>query len=311
MASWVLAGAALCASSATRAGAFLERQFEIPVRLTSRSGRPIEQRIIVVEVRTTDAPPAPFLVLEHGRPAASSEFAALGRQDFPANARYFAAAGFVVFVPTRVGYGVSGGPDVEDTGDCAGKHPAAAVAAALAETRQLIDAVRRLPYVDGGRGLIVGQSFGGLIAVAAASDSLPGVLATVNVAGGDGGDSVRRPDDPCGADALRAYFARLGRGNRLPTLWMYSRNDRFWGPRLPREWFAAFATAGGRARFVELPADKNNGHFIFNRNAAAWHPAFEEFLAALGPGLSTPAGIGPTPAAAGSIHGSPASARPR
>jgi hypothetical protein len=63
---------------------------------------------------------------------------------------------------------------------------------------------------------------------------------------------------------------------------MYSANDRFWGPRLPSEWYGAYARAGGRGRFVELPADKNNGHFIFTRNPPAWHPAFEEFAAAIG-----------------------------
>jgi hypothetical protein len=32
---------------------------------------------------------------------------------------------------------------------------------------------------------------------------------------------------------------------------------------------------------VALPADKNNGHFIFNRNALAWQPRFETFVAGL------------------------------
>ncbi|MDE1922760.1 MAG: dienelactone hydrolase, partial [Gammaproteobacteria bacterium] len=82
-------------------------------------------------------------------------------------------------------------------------------------------------------------------------------------------------------DQLRRTFARYGRTSRVPTLWMYSANDRLWGPRFPRQWYRAFVAAGGAGRFVELPADKNNGHFIFDRNAKACHPAFRRFLASI------------------------------
>ena len=77
-------------------------------------------------------------------------------------------------------------------------------------------------------------------------------------------------------------LAAYGRRDRVPTLWLYSANDRYWGTKAPRRWFDAFVAAGGEGRFIELPADKNNGHFIFNRNPQAWHGAFEVFAASLG-----------------------------
>jgi pimeloyl-ACP methyl ester carboxylesterase len=101
----------------------------------------------------------------------------------------------------------------------------------------------------------------------------------VNFAGGDGGDSLRHVDAPCQPERLRAAFASYGASSHVPTLWLYSRNDRVWGPEYPKVWFAAFHAAGGRGEFVELPADKNNGHYIFNRNPPAWQPAIERFLA--------------------------------
>jgi hypothetical protein len=64
---------------------------------------------------------APFLVLNHGRPANAAAFAAMPRQRYPANAQYFVAQGFVVFIPTWVGYGPTGGDDVEYSGPCQGK----------------------------------------------------------------------------------------------------------------------------------------------------------------------------------------------
>ena len=237
-------------------------------------------------VREATADRRPFLVLLHGRGTSAAERTAMGLQTYPANSRYFASMGFVVLVPTRVGYGVSRGPDVEYTGTCASKHFADGAAVAVIETRQVLRYAERLAYVDPDRGIVVGESFGGLVAIAIAAGDIRGVVAAVNISGGDGGDVRTRVDEPCRPDQMRETFARYGSANRLPTLWMYSANDRVWGPVYPRQWFAAFAQAGGRGQFVDLPADKNNGHYIFNRNAAAWHPAFESFVAGLKLGVA-------------------------
>ena len=269
-------------ASGTATAELIETVVHVPVRVEMPTGQSPSQLIPVVVVRESATGPRPYLLLEHGRPALPADRARMGLVNYPANARYFAARGFVVLIPTRVGYGVAKGPDVEYTGECLEKHFDDGPGAALQQTRQVLAFAAGLPYVDPTRGLVVGESVGGLIAIAAASADLPGLLGTVNVAGGDGGDSLVHPDTPCRPDLLGHWFATLARTNRVPTLWMYSANDRFWGPRLPSEWYGAFARAGGRGRFVELAADKNNGHFIFTRNPPAWHPVFEEFAAAIG-----------------------------
>jgi dienelactone hydrolase len=277
----VAAAAVLLGSAAGAPAEIVEQSVAVPVVIEPHDAPVVRQDIAVTIVREVGAGPRPFLVLHHGRGTTPAERASMGLQTYPANARYFAERGFVVIIPTRVGYGVSGGPDVEETGGCAFKRFADGVAVAVAETRQVIDYARQLPYVDRDRGIVVGESFGGLVAIAVASSDIPGVVGAVSVAGGDGGDSVRHVDQPCRPDQLRETFARYGTANRLPTLWMYSANDRFWGPVYPRQWYQAFRLAGGRGQFVELPADKNNGHFIFNRNAPAWHPPFERFVGEL------------------------------
>jgi dienelactone hydrolase len=276
-----LALAALSASLGARAAepisAVIETRMQVPVALYGRDGVEVRQTLTVTIVRQAAAGRRPFLVLLHGRPVDARARAALGVQSYPANSRYFASRGFVVLIPTRVGYGVSHGPDVEYTGECDAKRFEDGVQPALTETSQLLDFATGLPFVDADRGIIVGESFGGLAAIAAASGHLRGVVAAVNVSGGDGGDSIAHVDQPCRPDRLQSLFADYGASNRLPTLWLYSANDRFWGPSYPRRWYAAFRAAGGRGSFVDLPADKNNGHFIFNRNAPAWRPAFEAF----------------------------------
>jgi dienelactone hydrolase len=274
----VICGIALLACARAQAAPILEQVERLSVRLGSGPHDDERRDMTVTIVREDRVGRRPFIVLEHGRGVDAASRRAVGLQAYPANARYFAERGFVVLVPTRIGYGVSGGPDVEDTGPCTAKRYAPALEAALGETRQLLEHAAALPYVDPARGVILGESFGGLLAVAAAGANLPGVRATVNFAGGDGGDSLRHVDEPCQPERLREAFAALGRTNHLPTLWLYSRNDRFWGPAYPKSWFAAFRAAGGRGEFVELPADKNNGHYIFNRNPPAWQPALARFL---------------------------------
>lgn len=291
----VLAGCllgAVCAVSAGEPGAaqpdLIENVVHVSVRVDLRPGLTITQSIPVVVVRQATGGPRPYLLLEHGRPALAAERARMGLVNYPANARYFAERGFIVLIPTRVGYGVARGPDLEYTGECDDKRFEDGTSAAVQETRQVLAFAAMLPYVDPARGIVVGESVGGLVAVAAAAADLPGMLGAVNVAGGDGGDSLVRPDAPCRPDLLEDWYATLGRRNRVPALWLYSANDRFWGPRLPSEWYRAYVRAGGRGGYVQLPADKNNGHFIFTRNPPAWHRAFEEFTAGLGLGRSRP-----------------------
>jgi dienelactone hydrolase len=274
----------LFAPSLSAASEIIEQTIEVPVQVQPRDGPEVRQNIAVTIVREATADRRPFLVLLHGRGTSPAERTAMGLKTYPANSRYFASKGFVVLVPTRVGYGVSRGPDVEYTGTCQSKHFADGAAVAVVETRQVLRYAERLAYVDPDHGIVVGESFGGLVAIAIAADDIRGVVAAVNISGGDGGNVRTRIDEPCRPDQMRETFARYGSANRLPTLWMYSANDRVWGPVYPKQWFAAFTQAGGRGQFVDLPADKNNGHYIFSRNAAAWHPAFESFLAGLKPG---------------------------
>lgn len=44
---------------------------------------------------------APYLVLNHGRPASAAGFATIKRQRYSDNSRYFVSLGFVVLIPAR------------------------------------------------------------------------------------------------------------------------------------------------------------------------------------------------------------------
>jgi dienelactone hydrolase len=262
--------------------AVIEEVIEVPVRLKTPQGKDLEQSIKVTVFRDDARPKAPYLILNHGRAVDAAGRAKLKRARYTENSRYFVSKGFVVLVPTRIGYGETGGPDVEDSGPCNDRKYGPVYAAAAEETEAVVRAAEKLAYVDFARGLVVGQSFGGLTALKLSTVKLPGLLGAINFAGGGGGNPTKRPGNPCSAGRLLKLYEEYGAAAKVPTLWLYSENDRFWGPDLPTKWHTAFTGAGGKAEFTRLPAYGADGHGSFTANPAAWKPAFEKFIGGLG-----------------------------
>src|SRR4051812_2192481 len=164
-----------------------------PVTATNMYGMTVSQPIKLTVFRDDERPRSPFLVLNHGRPAKAADFVKLGRVRYSDNAKYFVSKGFAVFVPTRLGYGETGGEDMEYSGGCTSKNYPPAYEAAAQQSLKVVEYARSRPYVNADRGLLVGQSMGGATTVALAAKNPPGVVAGVNFAGGGGGDPAGRP----------------------------------------------------------------------------------------------------------------------
>lgn len=256
----------------------VEEVIELPVEVTDIRNLKIKHRIKVTIIRDDAKASSPFLVLNHGR-AKNRELNA-GRTIKPyfANARYFASKGFAVFIPLRVGYGETGGPDVEFSGKCDERNYAPVYEAAAAQTLEVIAYAKAQPYIDKANGLVVGQSFGGTTAAAIAAKNVAGVKGAVNFAGGGGGRPDTHPGQPCSVDRMTGLFASYGATSRTPTLWLYSENDQYWGTAIPRTWHKAFIDRGGSGQFIQLPSYKADGHPIFTGVPDSWKPAFEAFL---------------------------------
>lgn len=266
------------AMSGRAAAGVVEELVHLQVTVTLEGRGEVRHDLPVTVFRDDSRARAPFAVLGHGRATSAAANAALGQARYTANSRYLVALGFTVFVPTRIGYRIAGGPDLEHTGDCRAKRYRPGYDAAAQQTRAVVAYARGRPDIDAGAGLVMGQSYGGTTAIAIAADPPAGVRAAVNFAGGGGGRPQTHPGQPCSPQALTQLFAGYGATARMPTLWLYSENDRYFGDRLPREWFEAFLRAGGNGRFVALPAHGEDGHSSFTRNPAAWRRAFEDFL---------------------------------
>jgi len=286
---WVFAAFAISLGGYSGAdhARLIEEEVPVPVTVANGRGKEVAQDIVVTVFYDNAAPkPYPLVVINHGRAATASGRAAMGRAKYSAVSRWFAELGFMVAVPTRVGYGVTGGEDVEDTGTCSRKKYEPGYAASAEQTLRVISVLRERDPVAKDRAVVVGQSFGGTTSITVAAENPPGVQAAINFAGGGGGDPKGRPQNPCSADLLKRMFANYGKTARIPTLWIYTENDQWMGHKLPAEWFTAFKGAGGGGEFVLYPPLGEDGHGLFSKAPAIWQPKVLEFLHANGyPGL--------------------------
>jgi dienelactone hydrolase len=272
----------LLAATSTQAR-LREEQIDVHVKVQDSYGKTIEQTIkATVFSDDTNPKPAPVLVLNHGRAAEPADRVALGRARYTDASKFLVQRGFIVAVPTRIGYGVSGGEDVEDSGSCGRKNYPPGYAAAAQQTLAVLEAVRQRPDAAKDRAVIMGQSYGGATAVAVAALNPPGVQASINFAGGGGGNPKTQPQRPCAPHLLERLFSGYGKTAQVPMLWIYTENDMYFGPKLPREWHQAYVAAGGKAQFVQFPPQGEDGHLLFSRFPDLWQPRIAEFLDSLG-----------------------------
>jgi dienelactone hydrolase len=254
-----------------------ERILAVPVRVQGPDGQAIAQDIVVTVFEARGRSTYPLMVLNHGRPAGDNR-AGLSRARYSQAARFFAEFGFSVWVPTRIGYGASGTTiDAEYAGPCNNRNFARSFGVAADQVEQVINAARREPRIDAQRIVLVGQSYGGATSIAVATRRLPGVVAAINFAGG-GGNPETRPGEPCSASISTATFGGYGHNTRVPTLWIYTENDRYFGPRHSQAWFAAFQANGGKGEFLLLPPFGDDGHRLFVRGFDIWAPLLQRFL---------------------------------
>ena len=263
----------------------IEEVIEVPASVTNGNrdkNLKLEQKIIVTIWREDSIKKAPYLLFSHGRPGTGKERVSFGRYSEKRNSEYFVKMGFVVILPTRIGYGVSGGPDAEFSGKCDNKNYLNSVKVVIDQSKQVLKHVSDFSYIDKSKGIIVGNSAGGFATIGLSAENIPGLKGAINFSGGDGGDPIKSAEKPCGDNLIKDTFAKYGTLNKVPTLWLYSVNDKNWGEQLPKGWFLAFQQAGGKGQFVSLPAYKEDGHSIFRGDLNAWKNDFEKFIKEIG-----------------------------
>jgi dienelactone hydrolase len=253
----------------------------IPVVTRDARGDQVAADMIVTVFRPAGDGPFPAVILSHGRPG-ELQRAQMGRAKLSSVTTAFLMQGFVVAVPTRVGYGRTGGVDVEFSLSCEQPRYRETFSAAADQIAATSKYLRALPYVDPELLFLVGHSVGGAATVAAAVRDLPGVKAAVAFAAGQGA-RASSPGEPCGSSVLTNTFATYGATkSAVPQLWIHTENDRQFSAAHAREWFSTFQAAGGQGELRMFPAYREDGHWWFEREPSAWMPAVLQFFRAHG-----------------------------
>lgn len=266
-----LCAAALAAGAAFAAFAEL-RETVLTVPVVAENGQ--VDAIALTLFRPQGAGPFPVAVLSHGSPRDPLDRRRTGRIRFAAQSQAFLDQGFAVAIPTRRGYGDSGGRWAESYGSCEDPDYHRAGLETARDIRAAIQSLRGVPSLVAGPIVLVGQSAGGWGSVAASTLPIEGLVAVVNFAGGRGSFA---PDAVCGEERLVEAATRYGQRSRVPQLWIYSENDHYFGPRLARRLHSAFVASGGRAEFLAASAVGADGHSFFGF-VEGWVDPVREFL---------------------------------
>ncbi len=261
------------------AESLIQTELRIP---TAKSG---PKGLAAVMVRPNEPGPHPLAVITHGRSRSNDDFPNMTPFSFLPQAVEFARRGWTAVVVVRRGYGDSGGRNAEYSGQCSHPFYKDVGLNGAGDLRAAIEYLAKLPEVDAARIIVIGRSVGGLATVALSADPPSGVLAAINFAGGSG--SIE-PDNVCAPEALVNAFSFFGQRSRVPMLWVYSENDRYFSPQLARQFYEAFIAGGGKALLVVAPPFDVDGHALFSRKGIpVWTPIVDEFLKAQNLALRT------------------------
>src|ERR1043165_6609975 len=275
---------ALMAGLATRVASAQEehpyygpRLIEERVRIPAPNNRTIAATVL----RPEGEGPYGAVVLNHGVSASARERARESSDLLINAAAVFARRGYVVVMPLRRGFGATGGEMAEDPGSCSNPDYQKAEANAAEDVMVAYDYARTLPYVDGSRMMLDGQSAGGMVSVFTAATRQPqGLVAVLAFAAGRGGDPDINPGIPCAIEPVAKVMDGLGKTIKVPVLFNYSENDLFFSPKVSRGWFDRFNAYGAGAEYALQPAFGKDGHYLFGDTLGVryWLPTVESFL---------------------------------
>lgn len=218
--------------------------------------------------------PFPVAIINHGKQSGNP--ARQPRDRSPIVAREFLERGYAVILPMREGFSHSGG--VYAIPGCNleynGKYEADDIHAAVAFVQQQ-------PWADHDKIVIIGQSHGGLSAMAFGARNPAHVKALINFAGGlhyEGGSCRWQ-------DSLVHAFESYGKTTTIPSVWFYGANDSLFSPELARRMFDAYTKAHlANVRLVAFGPFGTDAHNLSGSIAGIpiWWPATEALLQRVG-----------------------------
>jgi len=266
----LLAAVAVAASAPSApAQGYVEREVRIPWVEAQPNG--LDALLVYADLPGKH----PLVVLTHGSARNRQEHALVSPWQQLPQALWFAQRGWIVLAVARRGFGSSGGEEEASRGGrCPDTDYQAVDSYAADSLRTAVEYGRKLPEVDDTKIVVAGVSTGGMTSVALTANPPRGLVAGINFAGGRGS---KADHDVCNAGDLVATYKAHGKKSRVPMLWIYAENDKFFWPELAKKFDAAFKAGGGQDEFVLAPPDGDDGHHLFS-HIEAWSDTVDAFL---------------------------------
>jgi dienelactone hydrolase len=248
----------------------------IPMTAGADSGLRLEATLY----RPSAAGPHPVVVFNHGSTGAG-RLSPKVTVRYPETARFFVERGIAVLTAMRRGRGGSGGEYLERY-DCDSAVLAAGVERAVADMDAVMGYVTQQPWADPTRLVLGGMSRGAFLSIVYSASRRTGAIGVINFAGGW---TVERCDARLGFH--ERVLAQAGTAAQVPMLWLYSENDRNYGPAAVRAYHRAFTRTGGRADLHMFPPIGHDGHILLPARVDVWSAAVSDFLDRIGLGRSS------------------------
>lgn len=229
-------------------------------------------------VLTTPPGPGPFpvVVMNHGSVEAAARPGIRDGIDTVAT-YYFLSRGYAVAAPMMRGYGRSGGKAMG--AGCASGALVAHGDDNASDILAVLDGLARDPALDTRRSVVAGESFGGFNALATGARGDPRIRAVIDFHGGLASSNCRTWE-PLLIEAMRSFGAR----SRVPSLWIYGDNDRYFSPATWRAMRAAYAAGGAPSEIVAYGRFQDDSHKLLTspEGLRLFAPRLDAFLAGLG-----------------------------
>lgn len=251
----------------------------VHVSIKDSKGNEINQEIDVIIWKDDDRQAnQKVLLFAHGKPTGSTSYSNwIWIRSYGESLKELVKLGYTVVMPIRIGQGDRGGPIVELTA-CEGVPHRMGFEIVADQLEQVIKSSKFSPLFANSELVVVGQSMGGASAIALGSRKIDSLKTIINFAGGNGGNPQRWPRNPCESDELVTTIGEYGKSATVPSLWIYTKNDHYWGSELPVKWLNLYQKNGGIVDFRLVDSDLWEGHDYFRKNSKAWIPLVKEYL---------------------------------
>jgi dienelactone hydrolase len=231
-------------------------------------------RLEALTVKQADATGRlPIALIAHGKPANLQGMLDDHAKNFVEIARDLASRGWLAVAVIRRGFGQSDGP-MPSPVTCQSTSFVPRFGADADDLEAALDFIASRPDADPTRAIAIGVSAGGAAVTALSARNPKNLRAVINISGG-----LRMEGCPK-EDALVQAFKEFGAKSRVPSLWIYAKNDSFFGPELVARMHDAFLNGGGDVKFVMFDPIGQDGHTLFASGGGRfkWLPEMDGFL---------------------------------